>query len=82
MTTLKMSKDLNNTILKELISSLRSHEIKLKEDEPHKKVKFVALKSKGKFEKARDLQAEEEVSKESSKEEEELSLISKRANQL
>ena len=42
-------------ILEELISSLRTHEIELEEDEPQKKVKFMALKSKGKPEKARAL---------------------------
>lgn len=38
--------------LEELISSLRSHKIELEEDEPQKKVKYVALKSKGKPAKA------------------------------
>lgn len=44
---LKLSMDLNNTSLEELFSSLRSHEIGLKEDEPKRKSKFVALKSLG-----------------------------------
>lgn len=52
---LKMLKNLNNTTLEELISSLRSHGIKLEDHEPHKKVKYVALKSKGKPEKAKSL---------------------------
>jgi hypothetical protein len=34
VTALKLAKDLNNTSLEELISSLRSHEIELQEDEP------------------------------------------------
>lgn len=34
VTALKLSKDLNNISLEELISSLRSHEIDLEEDEP------------------------------------------------
>jgi len=34
VTALKMAKDLNNISLEELISSLRSHEIELQEDEP------------------------------------------------
>ena len=46
VTALKLSKDLNNISLEELISSLRSHEIDLKEDEPKKKRKSVALKSR------------------------------------
>lgn len=82
VTTLKVSKYLNKTTLEELISSLRSHEIELEEDEPLKKIKYVAIKSKGKFEKAKDLQAEKEESEESSEEEDELSLISIRVNHL
>lgn len=58
--SLKVSKNLNIKTLEELVSSLRSHEIKLKEDEPHKRGKYVALKSKGKSEKTRALQAEQE----------------------
>ena len=50
MTALKLAKDLNKVTLEELISSLRSHEIELNEDEPQKKNKFVALKSNRKSE--------------------------------
>ena len=46
VTALKMSKDLNKTSLEELISSLRSHEFELQEDEPQRKGKYVALKSR------------------------------------
>ena len=46
VTTLKFSKDLNNISLEELVSSLKSHEIELEEDEPQKKIKSVALKSR------------------------------------
>ena len=46
VTALKLSKDLNSVSLEELVSSLRSHEIELEEDEPQKKNKSVALKSK------------------------------------
>lgn len=67
VTTLEVLKDMNKTTLEELISSLRSHEIELEEDEPHKKIKYVALKSKRKFEKVKTLQDEEEESEESSK---------------
>jgi hypothetical protein len=42
---LKLSKDLKNISLEELVSSLRRHEIELEEDESQKKIKFVALKS-------------------------------------
>lgn len=82
MTSLKVSKVLNNTTLKELISSLKSHEIELEEGEPQKKVKFVALMSKGKLKKAKALQAKEEEYEESSEEEDQLSLLSRRVNQL
>ena len=34
VTSLKLAKDLNSISLKELVSSLRSQEIKLEEDEP------------------------------------------------
>src|ERR1044072_3761470 len=58
VTALKMAKDLNKVSQEELISSLRSHEIELQEDEPRRKVKSVALKSSSR--KAKALQAEEE----------------------
>ena len=58
VTTLKLSKDLNNTSLVEIISSLRSHKIELEDVEPQKRVKYVALKSKSGKTKA--FQAEEE----------------------
>ncbi|XP_058741260.1 uncharacterized protein LOC131613625 [Vicia villosa] len=79
VTVLKMSKDLNNTSLEELMSSLRNHEIELQEDEPQRKRKFVALKSKS--EKKKAFQAEEE-SEEKDSSEDEMSLLSKRLNQL
>src|ERR1044072_1025175 len=58
VTALKVAKDLNSISLEELISSLRSHEIELQEDEPRRKVKSVALKSSTR--KAKALQAKEE----------------------
>lgn len=79
VTMLRLSNDLNNNILEELVSSLRSHEIELEEDEPQRKVKSVALKSIGKSEKTKTFQVEEE---EESEEEDELSLLSRRINQL
>ena len=42
---LKLAKDLNKISLEELVSSLRSHEIDLEEDEPQKQGKSLALKS-------------------------------------
>src|ERR1043165_4363946 len=45
VTTFKVSKDLNNVSIEELISALRSHEIKLDKYDPQKKAKSVALKS-------------------------------------
>ena len=54
----KLSKDLNNTSLEELVSSLRRHETELKEDVPKRKSKYVVLKSSGIFEKTKSLQLE------------------------
>ena len=78
---LKMAKYLNKISLKELVSSLRSHEIELEEDEPHKQGKSLALKSNKKY-KPKVLQEKEENSGGSSSEEDELYLLSKRVNQL
>src|ERR1044072_6447511 len=52
VTALKMAKDLNKISLKELISSLRSHEIELLEDEPQRRNKSVALTSRSRKAKA------------------------------
>lgn len=81
VTALKLSKDLNTLTLEELISSLRSHEIEVNEDEPQRKGKFVALKSNRKFD-SKALQVLEEKSGESSSDEDEMSLLSRRLNQL
>jgi hypothetical protein len=89
VTALKLSKDMNNISLEELGSSLKSHEIELEEDEPQKKNKSVALKSRSercKLERNKALQAEEEDNDDSKKEdsddEEELSLLTRRVKQL
>ena len=37
VTALKLSKDLNNTSLEELVRSLRCHEIEVEEDEPRER---------------------------------------------
>ena len=81
VTALKLAKDLNKISLEELISSLRSHEIELEADEPQKQGKPLALKSNKKSE-SKVLQAVEETSDGSSSEEDELSLLSRRVNQL
>src|ERR1044072_3146728 len=81
VTALKVAKDLNQISLEELISSLRSHEIELLEDEPQRRNKSVALTSK--FRKAKAFQAEEESEAADERlEADELSLISRRINQL
>src|ERR1044072_1635108 len=81
VSALKLAKDLNQISLEELISSLRSHEIELLEDEPRRRVKSVALKSN--LRKAKALQAEEESeSSGESSEEDKMSLISRRINHL
>ena len=62
VTTLKLSKDLNNITLEQLIKSCRSHEIGIEEDEPQKKNKSIALRSRTerlKPEKSKAFQAEE-----------------------
>lgn len=83
MTTLNVSKYINTTPLKELASSLRSHAIDMEEDEPQRKRKNLALKSKGKIKKAKAFQDEEErASEEYSYEEYEMSILSRRVNQL
>ena len=81
VTALKLAKDHNKISLEELVSSLRSHEIELEEDEPQKQGKPLALKSNKKYD-SNVLQAMEETSDGSSSEEDELSLLSKSFNQL
>ena len=41
---LKLDKDINKISLEELVSSIRSHEIELEDDEPQKQGKPLALK--------------------------------------
>src|SRR4051812_1522757 len=86
VTAFKIAKNMNEVSLEELISTLRSHEIELDANEPQKKGKTITLKSKNKNY-ANAFQAEEEESDESEEEEEdddddELSLLSRRVNQL
>lgn len=82
VTTPNMLEDLNRITLEKLVSSLRSHEINLEDDDPQRKENFVALKSKGKQEKTNALQDEEEEYEEGSDEEDELFTLSRRVNQL
>src|SRR3954463_12329224 len=82
VTAFKIAKNLNEVSLEELISALRSHEIELDANEPQKKGKSIALKSNLK-KCTNAFQAEEVDSEESeSEEEDELSMISRRVNQL
>ena len=81
VTAFKVSKDLNVISLKELISALRSHEVELDEYEPQKKGKYVALKSTKKVN-INAFQAKEGSSEDSESEEDELSMLSKRINQM
>src|SRR3954462_8513148 len=78
----KIAKNLNEVSLEELISALRSHEIEMDANEPQQKGKSIALKSN--IKKCTNVfQAKEEDPEESeSEEEEELSMISRRVNQL
>src|SRR3954464_6553501 len=82
VTAFKIVKNLNEVSLEELISALRSHEIELGANEPQKKGKSIALKSN--FKKCTNaFQAEEVDFEESeSEEEDELSMISRRVNQI
>src|SRR3954453_17159508 len=82
VTAFKIAKNLNEVSLEELISALRSHEIELDANEPQKKGKSIALKSNIK-KCTNAFQAKEEDPEESeSEEEDELSMISRRLNQL
>jgi len=51
-TAIEEAKDLNTLSVKDLVSSLKVHEIGLNEHEPARKVKSIALPSKGKSSKA------------------------------
>ncbi|XP_050920280.1 uncharacterized protein LOC127137916 [Lathyrus oleraceus] len=79
----QLENDLNSICLEELIGSLKSHEIELEEDEPQKRGKSVALKSKP--EKIRAYQDEEEregydEESDDDDDDDQFSLISKRVN--
>lgn len=83
VTTMKLSKDLNNTSLEELISYLRNHEIMLEQDDTQIKRTYVALNSLRISKKTQALQVEtDEDFEEVYEEEDELSLLSRRINQL
>src|SRR4051812_43830775 len=60
VTELKTDKDLNNTSLEELVSSLRSHEIEIEQDEPQKIGKSINLRCSRKSKKTKALQAKGE----------------------
>src|SRR3954468_15008846 len=81
VTAFKIAKNLNEVSLEEMISALRSHEIELDANEPQKKGKSIALKSNIK-KCTNAFQAREEDPEESESEEEDLSMISRRVNQL
>ncbi|MCI50845.1 hypothetical protein A2U01_0072089, partial [Trifolium medium] len=78
----KISRDLNSTTLEELISSLRSHQIELDADEPQRKAKSVALKSSIESEKVHILPSDVDELCSEDVEDEEVSIISRRINQL
>src|SRR4051812_17022747 len=81
VTAFKIAKNLNDVSLEELINALISHEIELDANEPQKKGKSIALKSNLK-KCTNAFQVEEVDSEESESEEDELSMISRRVNQL
>ena len=62
VTAVQEANDLNKISLKNLISSIKSHEIELIGDEPAKKSKSIALKSRGKSSKSlQDVESKEET---------------------
>jgi len=73
VTAIEEAKDLNTLSVEDLISSLKCHEIGLNEQEPIKKHKSIALKSRGKSSKAlKALESEEESTSEDSDEDPEI----------
>jgi len=62
VTAIEEAKNLNTLSLEDLVSSLKVHEIGLNEHEPAKKVKSIALPSKGKSSKALKVSEFEEES--------------------
>ena len=73
VTAIEEAKDLNTLSVEDLISSLKCHEIGLNEQEPIKKHKSIALKSRGKSSKAlKALESEEESASEDSEEDPEI----------
>ena len=87
MTTFQEAKDLDQVTLEDLISSLKSHEMELITDESTKKLKGIALSSKGssKALKAKVIESEDEASEEGqevgSDDEEEIVLMAAKVSQ-
>ncbi|MEX5523331.1 hypothetical protein ABFV50_32535, partial [Bacillus cereus] len=81
ITSLELTRDVDQMSLEELISILKCYELKRAEHQDQKK-KSIALKSKS--EKAKALQAEDDESDEASEDsdEDELTLISRRLNRI
>jgi hypothetical protein len=86
VTGIEEARDLNTPSLKDLISSLKCHEIGLNEEEPMKKSKSIALKSKGKSSKALKSDESEDESSSGGFEEDpeagEMAMLSKRLQYL
>ncbi|KAK2351839.1 gag-protease polyprotein [Trifolium repens] len=87
VTTFQEARDLDEVTLENLISSLKSHEMELITDESTKKLKGIALSSKGssKALKAKVIESEDEASKEGhevgSDDEEEMVLMAAKVSQ-
>jgi len=62
VTAIEEAKDLNTLSVEDLVSSLKVHEIGLNEHEPAKKIKSIAIPSKGKLSKALKVSESEEES--------------------
>lgn len=86
VTTIEEARDLNTLSLEDLISSLKCHDIGLNEQEPVRKPKSIALKSKGKSSKVLKANESEDESPTAGSEEdpevEEMVMLSKRLQYL
>jgi len=82
VTTIEKAKDLNTLSVKDLVSSLKVHEINLNEHEPVKKSKSIALPSKGKSSKALKFIKSEEESPDGDSDEDPAEMMTMLSNRL
>jgi len=82
VTAIEEAKDLNTLSVKDLVSSLKVHEINLNENEPAKKSKSIALSSKGKSSKALKVIESEEESPDGDSDEDPAQMMAMLSNRL